>query len=1195
MQTQQVILDVLKPTGTIVDLSDSFNARVGDKMTPFQLFILEGGVAKDLKGMHPELEVVVGNGALKGNKAIMNAGAKGVHWVGSTNNVTGYNQLTLAFPAEVFPQSGFCYGHLILANDAGIRESSVDIWFQVLDGTPQMGMVADHYDSELQLELAKAKNMNDQFSQEMRAAYNQQVTDAQNALTKATANLSSLAATAGNVEAQITAQDIITRPEYNDLATKINRTLAGFDLHPESFATQADLLAKYPKGAEGLKITVDTMHKWLYINGVWTDKGPFTFNDLSPAEKAVMYSPSNDNILINPDLKNSAYGWGINGPWEKDPMHAIGNSMAYGLNLTEVSDKVYTFWQENINVEKRSIVSAGIKALTVGGISASFQVLFRDANNQIIENTDQNIVIPGDTQNQFKLVKLENIEVPKTATTAAVTVAAKGKGLIIICRPQVNCTRAVLPYSIQELHEDIDVNNLFTNPDLQYNASGWTMIGPWQEDPAHAIGNSMAYGCYLTEKPDKPAQIYQEKINIEKRSFASLGIQVLTNNATSANMQLFFKDANDQIIEDTVTAIPLPLNTLDGFETIKIENTVVPDNAVTATATITMEDKGLVVICRPQLNAERQLVPYSTRELAKTANQDHDNVLINPDLKSGANGWTYFGRWEIDKVNSINSSVAYGCYQTEKPASSSIFYQEDVSVDKKKVLSAGIEAITNSAVNVAFQVLFRDKDHNIIVGTDRSIKLPSDTKSAYQLFKLEGVPIPANAATAAVTVANADKGLVVFCRPRLNFGKKLVPYSLSELELDGANSFTYELPFFKFDMNRSVVADKWVNTKFAYQNGNQQIEGYAQIAIQGDSSRLYDKKNYKIKTFSDAECKQKLKLRLKPTWPETNKFNLKANFIDATQSRNLASAKLVAAATAITPIADKTVESHLAKTSNFGQMEGFPIEIWFGDGYNGLYTCNTKKDDKVFGLDADVAGNAAVSILDNVAQSDTQLLNIPTAKLDGIAYADELHDTPDQELVANWSKWLDFLNNSSDEDFKANLASYIDVKSAINLYLFGVMSREYDYNTKSVLYLTWNNGKYFYLIPYDLDSNWGQSADGKIEGNPTNDSWEFSTDNGDQDGKFVSNLNWNKLFERLYKLFMPEIKEQYAYLRSSVWRTDQLLNAYRDFMNQIPQSAYEKDHKLWKQIPSLKTNDYEQLHQVIVQRSNQMDRWIKFK
>ncbi|MGM9882919.1 hypothetical protein DN444_01515 [Lactobacillus reuteri] len=275
MQTQQVILDVLKPTGTIADLSDSFNARVGDKMTPFQLFILEGGVAKDLKGMHPELEAVVGNGALKGNKAIMNAGAKGVHWVGSTNNVTGYNQLTLAFPAEVFPQSGFCYGHLILANEAGVRESSVDIWFQVLDGTPQMGMVADHYDSELALELAKAKNMNDQFSQEMRAAYNQQVTDAQNALTKATANLNSLAGTAGDIEAEIKANDIATKTELANTQRSITTTLSQVAINPEAFDTLASLQKAYPNGKSGLFLVAENDHKYMYVNHTWKDCGPF--------------------------------------------------------------------------------------------------------------------------------------------------------------------------------------------------------------------------------------------------------------------------------------------------------------------------------------------------------------------------------------------------------------------------------------------------------------------------------------------------------------------------------------------------------------------------------------------------------------------------------------------------------------------------------------------------------------------------------------------------------------------------------------------------------------------------------------------------------------------------------------------------------------------------------------------------------
>ena len=217
MQAQSVTLDFLKPVGTVVDLSDKFNARVGDSMTPFNLFVTEGGKPKALNGLHPELEAAVGDGELKDGKAVMSDSAKGIHWLGNAKNVTGYNRLTLTFPAEVFPQSGFCYGHLILANDAGVRESSVDIWFKVLDGLEIMGLAADYYDSAIELELKKLKEANSQAEQ----------------------RLSKMKAT------------------------------------PEGFANLDDLKAKYPIGNSNLNVTVDDGHLWIWLNGGWRDCGQY--------------------------------------------------------------------------------------------------------------------------------------------------------------------------------------------------------------------------------------------------------------------------------------------------------------------------------------------------------------------------------------------------------------------------------------------------------------------------------------------------------------------------------------------------------------------------------------------------------------------------------------------------------------------------------------------------------------------------------------------------------------------------------------------------------------------------------------------------------------------------------------------------------------------------------------------------------
>ena len=573
-------------------------------------------------------------------------------------------------------------------------------------------------------------------------------------------------------------------------------------------------------------------------------------------------------------------------------------------------------------------------------------------------------------------------------------------------------------------------------------------------------------------------------------------------------------------------------------------------------------------------------------------------------MRNGAYGWHVDSPWEASSDNNIDNSQAYGIWVKDEPPKGVDYeiFQDPIPVYKHKVLSAGVKVMTNSAESALIQVLFRDANHNIIDNAISKKIIPQNTLD-WQTVKLENISIPDNAVSVAFTIAMQGKGVLNICQSMINFEPYLLPYSIREAweqSKDNLNSIKslqekdkHKLPYFVFATDSTKVNDKWITTPFTYDDGSQELKGYAQIAIQGDSSRSYPKKNYKIKIYSDADCKNKIKVKLKPSWSKLSSFNLKANYIDATQSRNLVNAHLMANATANTPIKDATVAQNLSKSQNFGQMEGFPIEVWFGDNYNGLYSCNTKKTDKVFGMDADMKGTGIVSVLDNVPAPNSQLLKVPTAKLDNVAYADELHDTPDSELVTNWSKWLDFLNNSTDDDFKKNLENYLDVDAAINIYLFGVMSREYDYYSKSILFLTWNNGKYYYPIAYDLDSNWGQNANGEIEGNPQDSNWGFSTTSNKQDGRNISNTGWNKLFERLYKLFQPEIKAQYLKLRNTVWRTDQILNAFKDYMDTIPESIFEKDHKLWKQIPDIDKNNYEQLHLIVTERCNQMDSWIE--
>ena len=377
--------------------------------------------------------------------------------------------------------------------------------------------------------------------------------------------------------------------------------------------------------------------------------------------------------------------------------------------------------------------------------------------------------------------------------------------------------------------------------------------------------------------------------------------------------------------------------------------------------------------------------------------------------------------------------------------------------------------------------------------------------------------------------------------------------------------------------SKTNISDKWSDTvPVTFVDGSRTVNAYLQYAMQGDSSRSYPKKNLKVKFFSDLAGKNKLKWKPKSSWTKNSKFNIKANYIDATQARNLVNGQIVKQAYAVTPIADKTVAKKLLKTQGLGQMEGFPIELYFDDGYYGLMTFNIKKDDKTFGMDSD-------KTTDEVITSETPSSNLDNvaAKIDGSVYGTEIHDSASEELNANWTKFLTFINTSSDTDFKAKLSDYLDVNSIINVLLFGAWSHEWDFYNKSILFLTWDSGKSYFAIPYDLDSTWNLMWNGSaIDDNLTDLSWI----NGSN--------NQNKLLHRLYDNFKPEIKAQWEKLRSGVWQTDKALNMFKNYIDSIPESAYEKDQQKWPDIPSAKITDYGQIQQSIIERGEAMDKFM---
>lgn len=213
MQSPTIKIDTLKPIGTLVDLTGQFNARVGDAFTPITIQWTEGGNAKNLDGLHPVFEAVVGQGHVENNEVLMNDDAVPVRWVGDQSSIRGYGQTILKLPPQVFSKSGLCYGYLALENDQGVRETSVDIWFKVLGGVYNMGLACNYFITDFQKALAKAKGDVFQALDEIKKNYELKIQSAENAIDDNVVALKNLKDSVGAIQAQIDAGVVATRAE----------------------------------------------------------------------------------------------------------------------------------------------------------------------------------------------------------------------------------------------------------------------------------------------------------------------------------------------------------------------------------------------------------------------------------------------------------------------------------------------------------------------------------------------------------------------------------------------------------------------------------------------------------------------------------------------------------------------------------------------------------------------------------------------------------------------------------------------------------------------------------------------------------------------------------------------------------------------------------------------------------------------
>ena len=341
--------------------------------------------------------------------------------------------------------------------------------------------------------------------------------------------------------------------------------------------------------------------------------------------------------------------------------------------------------------------------------------------------------------------------------------------------------------------------------------------------------------------------------------------------------------------------------------------------------------------------------------------------------------------------------------------------------------------------------------------------------------------------------------------------------------------------------------------------------GLCSVKWQGSSSIAYDKKNFTISLDNAFEVME--------GWGAQKKYCTKANYIDHSHARNVVCARLWGE----TVKSRATVPEVLKNLPNYGAVDGFPIIITINDEFQGLYTMNIPKDGWMFGMGS---GTQEAIVCADKWVAATSFKG--EAKIDGTDFKLEYVTNEDDDawVATSLNRLINACINSNGSDLDTTIAQYLDWQSAIDYYIFCVLTEGADMTGKNYLLATFDGVKW-YFSAYDMDSTFGLHYSGKsflpANNNPT----------------FAQFASFHRVME-LIKLYKKDaLKARYAELRESVFSESNIAVLFNNFTGQMPSPVLIQDVKRWPMIPNTSANNVSQIRDYYRLRVAVADKWIE--
>mgnify|MGYP001852208215 CR=1 FL=1 len=321
-------LDIYKEGYQAYNISNWFKGRVGDNGTPFAIRWYSHGRLLNIQGMRPFIEGQVGDYTIDDSdpdniRIDMAEDASNIHIVGDVDDTQAGGVAIYRLINQAFPKSGIFYGKIGFMgtqDDGTLVNTGVDIVFKVLAGHMNMLGARQFYVSELEKAWLDLKEEIRQYDQQYKDQTQQQADQFKQDTEKALADLNTkianeikraedtlgdtqasidnnlaalkrLSASVGALQAQLDADDLETNTDHKaDIAAVKDEIGFRFSQikHPvQAFDSLAQIQAKFPAGADGDMLAVDTGHIYIYQwdSNQWKDCGVYQSQGLSQADQ----------------------------------------------------------------------------------------------------------------------------------------------------------------------------------------------------------------------------------------------------------------------------------------------------------------------------------------------------------------------------------------------------------------------------------------------------------------------------------------------------------------------------------------------------------------------------------------------------------------------------------------------------------------------------------------------------------------------------------------------------------------------------------------------------------------------------------------------------------------------------------------------------------------------------------------------